>query len=201
MARGFRETFRALLAGLGAVIAWPALLLALCDRYNDGRTDGFTLGAQALALVPGALGDAARSVYYARTLALFEAGAIVHFGSYFSKRGARVHAGAGVGAYCIIGLVDLGPGVRVASRVSITSGLHYHGSAASGVSREDIVTRVVIGAHTWIGEGAVIGADIGADCIVGMGSVVIQPVPDRSTVIGNPARRVPSAPQGGPRDA
>lgn len=183
-----------MLAGLGAMIAWPALMFALCDRYNEGRDDAFTLSAQALALVPGALGDAARRAYYARTLALFEAGAVVHFGSYFSKRGARVHAGAGIGAYCIMGLVDLGPGVRVASRVSITSGLYYHGSAASGVSRQDVVTRVVIGANTWIGEGAVIGADVGAECIVGMGSVVIQPVPDHSTVIGNPARRVPSAP-------
>jgi acetyltransferase-like isoleucine patch superfamily enzyme len=192
MTWAFRETFRALLAGLGAVIAFPALALAACDRYNGGRDDGFTLGGQLLALVPGIIGDAARGAYYGRTLALFEPGASVHFGSYFSKRGARVHARAGVGAYCVMGLVDLGPGVRVASRVSITSGLYYHGSAAGGISAEDVITRVVIGANTWIGEGAVIGANVGADCIVGMGSVVIQAVPDHSTVIGNPARRVPS---------
>ncbi len=192
MAWAFRETFRVLLAGLGAVIAFPALVLAACDRYSDGRDDGFTLGGQWLALVPGIIGDAARGAYYGRTLALFEPGASVHFGSYFSKRGARVRARAGIGAYCVMGLVDLGPGVRIASRVSITSGLHYHGSAAGGVSSEDVVKRVLIGANTWIGEGAVIGADVGADCIVGMGSVVIQAVPDHSTVIGNPARRVPS---------
>ena len=192
MAWAFRETFRVLLAGLGAVIAFPALVLAACDRYSDGRDDGFTLGGQWLALVPGIIGDAARGAYYGRTLALFEPGASVHFGSYFSKRGARVRARAGIGAYCVMGLVDLGPGVRIASRVSITSGLHYHGSAAGGVSSEDVVKRVLIGANTWIGEGAVIGADVGADCIVGMGSVVIQAVPDHSTVIDNPARRVPS---------
>jgi acetyltransferase-like isoleucine patch superfamily enzyme len=193
MARCFKETFQALLAGLGAVIAFPALVLAACDRYSGGRDDGFTLGGQLLALVPGVIGDAARGAYYGHTLALFETGASVHFGSYFSKRGARVHARAGIGAYCVMGLVDLGSGVRIASRVSITSGLYYHGSAAGGIGGEDNVTRVVIGANTWIGEGAVIGADVGADCIVAMGSVVLQAVPDRSTVIGNPARRVPSA--------
>ncbi|WP_297364896.1 hypothetical protein [Acidiferrobacter sp.] len=192
MGGGLKGVFRTLLAGAGILIAFPALVLAACDRCSGGRDDGFVFGGQALALVPGVIGDAARAAYYSRTLALFEAGAAVHFGSYFSKRGARVHAGAGVGAYCIMGLVDLGPGVRIASRVSITSGLHYHGSAAGGIRDEIIVTCVAVGAHTWIGEGAVIGADVGADCIVGMGSVVIQAVPDHSIVIGNPARRVPS---------
>ncbi len=189
MATGFRETVRVLLAGLGTVIALPALVIADWGRLDEG----FILGGQALALVPGVIGDAARAAFYARTLALFEPGAAVRFGSYFSKRGARVHAGAGIGAYCVIGLADLGPRVRIASRVSITSGLHYHGSAARGVEDRDVVERVTIGANTWIGEGAVIGADVGANCIVGMGSVVVQPVPDGSTVMGNPARRIPTA--------
>ncbi|MHB1670535.1 MAG: acyltransferase [Acidiferrobacter sp.] len=184
-----KRILRALLAGLGTTIALPALAIAAWGRSDEG----FVWGGQAVALVPGAVGDAARAAFYGRTLALFEPGATIHFGSYFSKRGARVSAGAGIGAYCIIGLADLGPRVRIASRVSITSGLHYHGSAARGLGGQDVVERVTIGANTWIGEAAVIGADVGANCIVGMGSVVVQPVPDGATVMGNPARRIPSA--------
>ncbi|MHB1511684.1 MAG: acyltransferase [Acidiferrobacter sp.] len=189
MAHGLKRILRALLAGLGTTIALPALAIAAWGRSDEG----FVWGGQAVALVPGAVGDAARAAFYGRTLALFEPGATIHFGSYFSKRGARVSAGAGIGAYCIIGLADLGPRVRIASRVSITSGLHYHGSAARGLGGQDVVERVTIGANTWIGEAAVIGADVGANCIVGMGSVVVQPVPDGATVMGNPARRIPSA--------
>ena len=174
----------------GAVLAFPFVALTKLDRWVDERDALFILSAQALAGLPGVIGNAARAAYYERTLALFEKGAVISFGSYFSKRGARVFAHAGIGAYCIIGLADVGTHARIASRVSITSGLHYHGGAG-GLSDKDCVERVSIGAYAWIGEGAVIGADIGAHSIVGMGSVVVQAVPEGVTVLGNPARRIP----------
>lgn len=191
MSERIKGVLQSFLAVIGVCLAYPFVALAGLDRYLDERDDFFILGGQTLAMVPGIFGNAARRAYYRRTLALFDEGASVHFGSYFSKRGARVGARAGIGAYCVIGLVDIGARVRIASRVSVTSGLHYHGSGATGVRAESEVRRVSIGPNTWVGEGAVIGADVGADCIIGMGSVVIQPIPDRATVLGNPARRIP----------
>jgi len=193
MTAGIRTALKSLMGLIGTMVAMPFVFVANRDRYLEAHDELFVLGGQALAVVPGLIGNAARSAYYKRTLALFEEGASIHFGSYFSKRGARIHAQVGIGAYCVIGLVDIGPRTRIASRVSITSGLHYHGSAMAGIGAVDCVERVSIGADSWIGEGAVIGADVGASCIVGMGSVVISPIPDRSAVIGNPARRIPSA--------
>lgn len=193
MTEEVKNVLQSLLAVIGACLAYPFVALAGFDRHLDERDDFFILGGQALAMVPGLVGNAARRAYYRRTLAAFEEGASVHFGSYFSKRGARVRAGAGIGAYCVIGLADIGSGVRIASRVSITSGLHYHGSTVTGVREVADVRRVDIGPNTWIGEGAVIGADVGAHCIIGMGSVVVQAVPDHAAVLGNPARRIPSA--------
>ena len=174
----------------GAAVALPFVVLTKLDRWVDERDVLFILSAQTLAGVPGVLGNAARAAYYERTLALFEKGAVISFGSYFSKRGARVFAHAGIGAYCIIGLADIGPYVRIGSRVSITSGLHYHGSV-KGLETEDCVERVSVGAYAWIGESATIGANVGAHCIVGMGSVVVQAVPEGAAVLGNPARRIP----------
>ncbi|MHB1566377.1 MAG: acyltransferase [Acidiferrobacter sp.] len=182
---------QAVLRVVGAMIAAPFVVVARLDTPLESAELFFAFGSHSLAGLPGFVGNAARAAYYRRTLTAFEAGASVHFGSYFSKRGAAVRAGAGIGAYCVIGLVTIGPRARIASRVSITSGIHYHGSAAQRQDTDQI-ERVWIGADSWIGEGALVGADVGAGAIVGMGAVVLEPVPDGVTVIGNPARRLPT---------
>jgi acetyltransferase-like isoleucine patch superfamily enzyme len=59
-----------------------------------------------------------------------------------------------------------------------------------------IAGNVEIGARTWFGIGAVArqGIRIGANAMIGAGSVVIHDLPDDVTVAGNPARIL------GPRD-
>ena len=47
---------------------------------------------------------------------------------------------------------------------------------------------VRIGRGTWIGNNAVVMADVGEDAIVGAGAVVTKPVPARTIVGGVPAR-------------
>jgi virginiamycin A acetyltransferase len=48
--------------------------------------------------------------------------------------------------------------------------------------------KVVIGEDTWIGNGALVMANVGKKCIIGAGSVVTKDVDDFSVVAGNPAR-------------
>ena len=50
--------------------------------------------------------------------------------------------------------------------------------------------RVTIGRDTWIGDRAVVMADVGEHCVVGAGAVVTRPVPDYAIVVGSPARVV-----------
>ena len=40
------------------------------------------------------------------------------------------------------------------------------------------------------GEGAVILASVGENCVIAAGAVLFRPAPDNSTFVGNPARRV-----------
>jgi acetyltransferase-like isoleucine patch superfamily enzyme len=49
---------------------------------------------------------------------------------------------------------------------------------------------VQIGADCWIGAGSIIMADIGSGTTVGAGSVVIGSIPADSVAVGNPARVV-----------
>jgi acetyltransferase-like isoleucine patch superfamily enzyme len=75
--------------------------------------------------------------------------------------------------------------------VSIINGNRQH-----GIDRLDIPVReqpgqyprITIGEDTWIGDRAIVMADVGRHCVVGAGSVVTKPVPDYAIVVGNPAR-------------
>ena len=177
------------------VLILPFGILATLEKYLIHRDMFFILGAQISSLVPSPLGDYVRRAYYSMTLDRFHPSAILGFGSYFSKRGARIGKNAGAGAYCVLGLVDIEEDVRIASRVSIISGIHTHGGSADlGTNKWTATefTRVHIGAGTWIGEGAVVGADIGRGALISAGAVVLSPVPDGVMVMGNPARSAPA---------
>jgi acetyltransferase-like isoleucine patch superfamily enzyme len=48
------------------------------------------------------------------------------------------------------------------------------------------MVQVRIGPRAWIGEGAVVMADVGETSMVGAGAVVAAPVPDHVMGAGNP---------------
>lgn len=45
-----------------------------------------------------------------------------------------------------------------------------------------------IGEGSWVGEAAVLAADVGRQTVVGAGAVVTRPLPDRVIAVGVPAR-------------
>jgi acetyltransferase-like isoleucine patch superfamily enzyme len=77
--------------------------------------------------------------------------------------------------------------------VHILSGLRQHGfeNVDSPIKEQPgEFSQVTIGEDTWIGNGAIVGADVGKNCVIGAGSVVLKPIPDFSIAAGNPARVV-----------
>jgi acetyltransferase-like isoleucine patch superfamily enzyme len=50
--------------------------------------------------------------------------------------------------------------------------------------------RVTVGRDSWVGDRAVVLADVGKHCVIGAGSVVTKPVPDYAVAVGSPARVV-----------
>lgn len=57
-------------------------------------------------------------------------------------------------------------------------------------SGENIIRPITIGAHVWIGYGAIIlpGVSIGEGAIIGAGAVVTRSIPECGIAVGNPAR-------------
>ncbi len=177
---------------LGGILALPFAVVTLIEKYLVGKVYIYQTCALCLSLIPGWPGNFVRGPFYWMVLDYFHPTATVAHGSYFSDRRARMEAGSGTGAYCIIGYAHIGPGVRLASRVSILSGLHDHGDTASYL-KDGAGTKkcIEIGARAWLGEGCIVAADVGEEAIVSMGAVVTKPVPPRSMAMGNPARSLP----------
>ena len=91
--------------------------------------------------------------------------------------------------------IHIGSGTQIGPAVQIVTADHPRDpeDRAEGL---EMGKPISIGENVWIGSQAVIlpGITIGDDAIVGAGSIVTRDVAPGMTVVGNPARTVPSAP-------
>jgi acetyltransferase-like isoleucine patch superfamily enzyme len=180
--------------------SWIALLLVLppwvCYRLGCfllGPQRAFAGWSQAFSLVPGLLGVYLRRAFYRLTFPRCEADACLSFGTVFSHPTASVGRTVYVGLYCCLGDVTLEDDVLLGSHVSV-----MNGGAQHGIDRLDIPVReqpgnwprVTIGRDSWVGDRAVVLADVGAHCVIAAGAVVCTPIPDYAIAVGVPARVV-----------
>ena len=146
---------------------------------------------QTACLVPASPGIFMRQALLRWMIARCGLRVTVHLGTLFSNPSAELGENVYIGAFCNIGNARLSDYVLLGSSVHILSGKHQH-----AYGRHDIPialqggskTPVRIGYGTWIGNGAVVMADIGEECIVGAGSVVVDAIPAWSIAVGSPAR-------------
>ena len=183
-----RRWVKLLFFALAVVLAAPLILAATLERVFS-RGEGVFVGAsQLLALLPGLGGAYVRAAFYWATLERCHWEIRVGFGSVFTHRGASLGRNASMGAYCVVGHADIGEDVMMASRISIPSGKRQHFDEAGRIRAEPRFDRVAIGDRSWVGEGAIVMADVGGDCIVCAGAVVTGAMPDGALIGGNPAR-------------
>lgn len=113
---------------------------------------------------------------------------ISHLSRFFT--GIEIHPGASIGESFFI---DHGMGVVIGETTEIGSNVTiYQGVTLGGTGKETGKRHPTIGDNVVIGTGAkVLGPiEIGANCRVGAGSVVLSSAPPNSTVVGIPARVV-----------
>lgn len=171
----------------------PAALAYHLAALVVGRDNAFPGWSQAFSLLPGLCGAYLRRAFYRLVLPECAANACLSFGTIFSSPGARVGRGAYVGAFCCLGDVTLQDDVLLASHVSVLNGTRQH-----GIERVDIPIRhqpgrwerVTVGEGSWVGERAVVCANVGRHCVIGAGAVVTKDVPDYAIAVGIPARVV-----------
>jgi virginiamycin A acetyltransferase len=190
-----REQIKALARGAATIVAAPFLISYRVRAAIIGRDRALEGSTQALAWLPGLVGQYVRRAFLMRVLAGCHYTAVVEFGTIFSQSGARLDENAYVGPRCHLGLVHIERDALLAAGVHVPSGARSHGIDDVGAAIRDqrgSPSRVRIGAGAWIGSAAIIMADVGRDSVVGAGAVVTRSVPDRVVAAGVPARVVKS---------
>ena len=188
-----KEAVKSAALGLGfAVMAGPAAMCWAEKRLGNSDHVFLTWG-QFCALLPGLPGAYLRKCFYCMTLRRCARDCSIGFLSLITSRDTAIEEGVYIGPMAVVGIATLGRGTLIGTRVGILNGGHQHARLPDGTLAPfvpETAIRTIIGANTWIGEAAIVLADVGAGCIVGAGSVVHRPIYDNSVVAGNPARFV-----------
>ena len=171
----------------------PAIAFFLLQALLMGRGSAIAAWSQLTGLLPGCSGVYLRRAFYQFVLPFVGADCVISFGVLISNTSTSIGRLTYIGPYCVIGEASIGDDVLIGSQVSIMNGSRQH-----GIDRLDIPVReqpgewprISIGRDTWIGDRAIVMANIGDHCVIGAGSVVTKPVPDYAIVVGNPARIV-----------
>ncbi|MCU0230567.1 MAG: hypothetical protein MUC67_04215 [Acidobacteria bacterium] len=190
-----KRVLKAIAFALAVVLVSPLIVLARLEAlfFGEDCERVFDSCKELLAIVPTPLGDYARQAFYWGACRRVHPFTRVAFGSILAHRNVEIAEGVVIGSFSIIGCARIGRDVLIAPQVSVLSGKYQHGKPQErGDHREVELTLqpVAIGAGSFLGQGALILADVGAGATVGAGSVVNRAVPDGVTVMGNPARRV-----------
>src|SRR5438309_361982 len=177
--------------GLALVLVLPAYLFYLLAALVAGKEQAFPGWSQAFSLLPGTSGVYLRRAFYRLVLSRCASGSWIGFGSVFSHSTASVGKNVYVGLYCCLGDVTLEDDVLLGSHVSVMNGGGQHGIDRLDVpirEQPGVWPRVTVGRDTWVGDRAVVAADVGKHCVIGAGSVVTRPIPDYAIAVGVPAK-------------
>lgn len=186
-----RSNVKKFASAISTVIVFPLYLVYLLLSIPGGSDAVFASHSQLISLLPGKTGSFLRNSFYRLTMTRCEQGVVFSFGSLFSQKDTEISSGTYIGPQCNFGSCSVGRDCLIGSGVHILSGKQQHTiDDLDRPIREQggKLTKVQIGDDCWIGNGAIIMADVGSQCIVAAGSVVVNPVEDRLVVAGNPAR-------------
>jgi virginiamycin A acetyltransferase len=174
-------------AGICLIAVFPLAVLAGFGRIRPL----YIVGAHAMALGPGVIGDYFRAAYYHLTLKSCSLWCRVSFGAILSNPESTIEDGVYIGPYSILGKVRIGRRTQIASLAQVLSGARQHARDEQGNitgSDQGHFSLVSIGEDCWIGAGAIVMADVGAGATIGAGAIVTKSIPGGVVAVGNPAR-------------
>lgn len=190
-----KQAIKYLLNRLSQILALPLVILCKLEEliFSKDAELIFHTCVHFLAILPGLPGAFLRRGFYSLTLDECSLHCHIGFGTIFSHRATRIEQHVYIGNYALIGSSHLGEYCLIGSRASILSGKALHVLGDDGLWTPYSAERlepVSLARNVWVGEGAIISADVGEGSMVGSGAVVTTNVKPHIIVTGNPARFV-----------
>lgn len=188
-----KETIKFAVRAASLATMLPMLLLYSLTCICCGKDAAFPAFSQFLCQLPGKTGSYLRHAFYRQTALKCEVDASIGYGTIFSSPEVSIGRTAYLGNYCSIGKVTIEDDVLIASHVSLMNGTKQH-----RIERLDVPVReqigefppITIGRDSWIGEKAIVAANVGKHCVVGAGALVLTDLPDYAIAVGIPAKIV-----------
>ena len=188
-----KETIKEFADIIFMIMAFPLYLLHRLIGFWGNRDRSFWGISQFLSLFPGIGGTFLRKNFYRLAMARCDKKCAILFGTIFSQTDTEIGRGVYIGPHCNIGKCRIEHNCTLGSGVHVMSGKHQHTFTSLEAPIQEQggdYEKICIGEDTWIGNGALIMANVGKKCIIGAGSVVTRDVDDYSIVAGNPARLI-----------
>jgi acetyltransferase-like isoleucine patch superfamily enzyme len=188
-----KRVVKGMVRALALVAVLPCFLGYRLSCLALGAVRAFPGWSQLFSLVPGLTGVYLRHAFYQLALPRCGEDACLGFGTVFSHPAVEIGRTVYIGPFCCFGQVTLEDDVLVGAHVSITNGAAQHGTDRLDIpirEQPGVWPRVTIGRDSWIGDRAVVMADVGQHCVIGAGAVVTAPIPDYAIAVGVPARVV-----------
>lgn len=186
MKKGLKKVFKLLFrALLLPVYLWFEVLSRL--THEDSA---FQSISQYLSLLPGKLGSYCRAAFLWWTCPGTSDDISIGFMTLFSHRDTTIEPGVYIGPQCNIGMCTIEKNTLIGSGTHILSGKKQHMFGTANVLIKDnpgIYKKINVGQNTWIGNCAMVMADIGDNSVVAAGTVVTKTFPGNSILAGNPA--------------
>lgn len=197
-----RSTIKATATAIGVLLVLPLVVpYRLAAALFQARRDIlFQFFVQLLAPVPGLPGDYLRRTFLWLVCPKVSLRCSVGAGTIFANPDIEIGSNVYLGPMCSIGRAAIGQDTMLGTGVHLLGGGNTH-----GIDRLDIPMRLQergssmlrVGRDCWIGNGAIVMADVGDHSVVGAGSVVTRPVGAWKVVAGSPARVIRDRRDGG----
>lgn len=188
-----RNVIKSCVYWLCCVLVSPVVLLFHVLALVGNQDQLVAAFSQFLSLFPGQSGNYLRKAALRFMLTRCDRDSLISFGVLLSHQDTEIAEGVYIGPQCNIGKCRIDRNCLLGSGVHIMSGKKQHSFTDLDIPIRDQggqFEKIVIGEDTWIGNGALIMANVGKKCIIGAGSVVTDDVEDYSIVVGNPAKVV-----------
>ena len=188
-----RSTIKRTIKNLFLLLVFPLFCLYWFLSWG-GRSDStFQSFSQFLSLFPGKIGVYLRAAFYRLACPGSSDDISIGFLTVFSHRDTTIHRGVYVGPQCNIGKCTIGENTLMGSGVHVLSGSRQHEFNNVNVPIQQQGGRfekVSIGADCWLGNTAVVMANLSDKTVVAAGSVVTKEFTEGDILAGNPAKPI-----------